>query len=73
MAARVDVIKHLSAQYTEYPVSMGLASNGGIVEVLSSGKGDSWTIIITMPNGQTCVVGSGENWRLLSVKRGRGT
>ena len=44
------------------PVALGLANNGGVVEVLSSKTGSSWTIIITMPNGPTCMVAAGENW-----------
>ena len=39
-----------------------LANNGGVVEVLSSKTGSSWTIIITMPNEPTCMVAAGENW-----------
>ena len=50
-AKRTDVLKHLSAKYTEAPVALGLANNGGVLEVLSSKTGTSWTIIITMPNG----------------------
>ncbi len=61
-AKRGDVLKHLSAKYTEAPVAIGLANNGGLVEVLSSKKRNSWTIIITMPNGSTCMVAAGENW-----------
>ena len=61
-AKRTDVLKHLSAKYTEAPVALGLANNGGVLEVLSSKTGTSWTIIITMPNGPTCMVAAGENW-----------
>lgn len=56
---RGDVLKHLSAKYTEAPVTLGLANNGGVVEVLSSKTGSSWTIIITMPNGPTCMAAAG--------------
>ena len=61
-AKRGDDLKHLSSKYTEAPVALGLANNGGVVEVFSSQKGNSWTIIITMPNGPTCMVAAGENW-----------
>ena len=59
---RADVISHLSKKYSENPVSIGLANNGGVIEVLSSKQGSSWTIIITMPNGMTCMIAAGENW-----------
>lgn len=59
---RGDVVTHLSKKYSEAPVAMGLANNGGVIEVLSSKAGNSWTIIITMPNGTACMIAAGENW-----------
>ena len=64
-AKRTDVLKHLAAKYTEAPVAIGIANNGGVIEVLSSKTGSSWTIIITMPSGPTCMVAAGENWEKL--------
>ena len=58
---RGKFLDHLSDGYKEAPVAMGLASNGSVLEVLASDKG-SWTIILTMPNGVSCVVASGEAW-----------
>jgi len=46
---------------------MGLANNGGVVQILSSLSGTSWTIILTMPNGVTCMIAAGENWEALSI------
>jgi hypothetical protein len=62
---RADVVNHLANKYSEKPVALGLANNGGVIEVLSSGTGESWTswtIIITMPNGTACMIAAGENW-----------
>jgi len=44
---------------------MGLASSGSVVEVLTNEKGASWSIIVTMPTGVTCLVASGEGWEAL--------
>ena len=63
---RGDILKQLSIRYSEAPAAMGLASTGGMVEVLTSPAGGSWTIIMTMPNGMSCLVAAGENWE--SVK-----
>lgn len=41
---------------------MGLASNGSVLEILTSRSGESWSILVTMPNGMTCLIASGENW-----------
>ena len=62
---RSEVVKQLSSQYSEAPVAMGIANNGGVVEILSSQTGTSWTIILTMPNGVTCMIAAGENWESL--------
>ncbi len=37
--ARNEVLGHLDNKYSEAPVAMGLANNGGVIEVLSSGTG----------------------------------
>ncbi|MEK9661835.1 MAG: hypothetical protein VW644_08900 [Alphaproteobacteria bacterium] len=41
---------------------MGLAANGSVLEVLTSNAGESWSILVTMPTGQTSLIASGENW-----------
>jgi hypothetical protein len=64
---RDDVRQHLASKFSETPVAMGIASNGGVVEVYSSGAGESWTIVITMPNGMSCMIASGENWEAVPV------
>lgn len=59
---RGEVMSHLQQKYSEAPVALGLANNGGIVEVLTDKGGKTWTIVITMPNGLSCLVAAGENW-----------
>ena len=59
---REKFIDGLSSSYAESPVAAGLASNGNVVEVLASEHG-SWTIIVTRPNGMSCVIASGEAWQ----------
>jgi hypothetical protein len=58
---RDTFLDSLKEGYSEAPVAMGLVSNGSVLEVLASKKG-SWTIIVTMPNGTSCVVASGDAW-----------
>ena len=38
---RSEVVNQLSSQYSEAPVAMGIANNGGVVEILSSQSGTS--------------------------------
>lgn len=63
---RVTVLRYLSHQYAEKPVAMGLARNGGLIEVLTSHDGGTFTIIVTSPDGRTCMVAAGEAWQPLA-------
>lgn len=60
---RQDVLTQLSTKFKESPVAIGIANNGGLLEVLTAGDGATWTIIITMPNGVSCLVAAGEDWQ----------
>ena len=57
---RVDLIKHLSAKYHEAPAAVGLADNGSLLEVFASKSGETWTVTVTMPNGVSCMVATGQ-------------
>ncbi len=65
---RADVLSGLNGTYTETPTAMGLSNNGGVVEILTSPKGDTWTIIIILPNGMSYLVAAGENWEKMPHK-----
>ena len=60
-----QVMKQLDRRFSETPVAMGLADNGGIVEVYSSKDGATWTMVLTTPNGMSCLIASGEAWESL--------
>ena len=65
---RAKLVNQLLENYAEFPVSMGLASDGTVIEVFTSARG-TWTLLVTHPNGQSCLVATGESWesRLLPV------
>lgn len=65
---RTTVLDYLSARYSEKPIAMGVAANGGLIEVLSSLEGTTFTIIVTMPEGETCMVAAGESWESLPAE-----
>ena len=58
---RDTVLSTLKKTYSETPVSMGLATNGAMIEVLASPSG-SFTIVLTQPSGLACVIAAGEGW-----------
>lgn len=61
-APRIKLLESLSKNYDEAPVSMGVTNSGSLIEILTSPAG-SWTILVTVPGGPTCLVSSGDGWR----------
>ncbi len=60
---RDHVLKLLAKKYKETPIAAGVTNTGGLVEVLAAAKGGTWTIIVTTPQGVSCLVAAGEGWR----------
>lgn len=60
---RAHVLDLLAKKYKEAPVAAGVTNSGGLVEVLTDAKGGTWTIIVTTPQGMSCLVAAGEGWR----------
>ena len=63
---RQSFLSHLGKNYHEATTAMGLTSSGKVIEVLTSDKG-TWTIIVTNPDGRSCLIAAGEEWE--AVKR----
>ena len=64
-APREAVIERLASGYGETRQSIGLGSQGAVVEIFASTETGSWTITVTTPNGTTCLVAAGESWESL--------
>lgn len=64
-APRDEVVAGLATGYDEVRQGAGLTAgpDGGaqVLEVFASAAG-SWTIVVTLPDGMTCLVASGQNW-----------
>jgi len=58
---RVEIVNALQAGHQEQKTAAGLSGNGGLVE-LFTGNGGSWTLLLTLPGGPTCLLGAGEAW-----------
>ena len=63
--SRPEILKQLSSRFKEAPVALGLSRNGSVVEVLTSEDGETWTILVSQPNGPSCLVAIGEGWEEL--------
>lgn len=60
------VVKRLAEKYGETRQYIGLGSNGMMMETFASKETGSWTITMTMPNGITCLLASGQNYEPLN-------
>lgn len=61
---RQNFISHLGKNHHEATTAMGLTSSGKVIEVLTSEKG-TWTIIVTNPDGRSCLIAAGEDWEAI--------
>jgi len=61
---RTEIIKILGKKFNETQRSFGLQGDRRVLELYASPNG-SWTAILTMPGGKSCVVASGESWTQL--------
>ena len=64
---RGSVVSYLEKRYKEVPVAVGVTSNGGLVEVLTTDSGGTWSIIATSARNWSCLVAAGENWRMRAL------
>lgn len=59
---RDQIVQRLGNKYGEARTSRGLSHNNGMVEVYTSEETGTWTILITLPSGETCLVAAGDFW-----------
>ncbi|WP_022702482.1 hypothetical protein [Pseudorhodobacter ferrugineus] len=62
---RATVLAQLADKYGETRQSMGIAANNMVMELFASATSQSWTITVTTPQGQTCLVASGEGFEAM--------
>lgn len=68
---RTEILAELTKRYSEAPVAVGLANSGGLVEVLTNGNGSTWSILVSQPDGTSCLVAAGKEWQ--ELKRAAGS
>lgn len=59
-----DVVKKLEGDFKEARAGLGLAGNGGLVELFVSEEG-GWSVLVTRPDGMTCMIAAGDNWEIM--------
>lgn len=54
----------LAERFDEAPRAIGLDRTGRVMEIVAAESG-SWTILVTAPNGRSCLVASGTAFSIL--------
>lgn len=64
---RAVLTNQLENEHSETQRGVGLTADGRLLEVFASPAG-TWTLLLTRPDGHTCVIGHGEHWQVTPVK-----
>lgn len=62
---RDKVVGHLASKYGETRHSIGLQQGRGVVELFANAESGSWTILLTTPQGVSCLIASGDAYQAL--------
>ena len=63
---RTKVINSLAEKYGETRQGIGLGRNNGVMEIYASSETGTWTILVTLPTGQACLIAAGDAFENLS-------
>lgn len=63
---RSAVVERLAVSYGETRRGIGLAAENAVVELFASDATGTWTITVTLPDGRTCLLASGEHYESLA-------
>ena len=68
---RAKLVRQLEQRYGETSSAAGIADSGGVVELLTAGDGSTWTMLLTLPDGTTRIVATGESWTAIGALPGQ--
>lgn len=71
-ASRTALLDSLSQDYQEEPAAMGMSNGGNVIEVFTARDGKTWTILVTHPDGNSCIVAAGQLWTPLPQQSAAG-
>ena len=66
---RKTVLMKLADGLHERPTSVALTNDGQLLEVVRSDNDQAWTILITSPQGRSCVISEGDSWQNKKIDR----
>ena len=65
-APRDAAIVNLAAKYGETRQTIGLGSGGSVVEMFANTESGGWTVLVTRPDGISCIAVHGQSFAIVS-------
>ncbi|MCB1883051.1 MAG: hypothetical protein KDG89_03490 [Geminicoccaceae bacterium] len=65
-----EIARVLAKTYEEDPVSLGVQTNGNMLQVFASAKSGTFTVLSVAPTGFACILAAGRNWEASKAKAG---
>ena len=62
-AKRDVIVDRLAEFYDESQASIGLSNSRKMIEIWTSAGAGTWTLLMTRPDGISCVIDSGTHWQ----------
>jgi hypothetical protein len=64
-ALRADLLTMLREKYGETRAHTAATNSGALVEVTVNEARQTWSLVLTRPDGWACLISAGEGWRAL--------
>jgi uncharacterized membrane protein len=58
---RADFLKTLKDKFQEESRALGMVGKSSVMEIFTSKTG-TWTILVTAPEGRSCIIAAGNSW-----------
>lgn len=59
----------LEQKFSEARKGYGVTANGAVIEFWVSETGPTWTMLATLPDGNSCIVADGADWGFEPLQR----
>lgn len=59
------VARWLAGNFAELPMARGVQGDGRLFEIYMAKEGATWTVVVTSPAGESCIVTEGTSMELL--------
>ena len=67
---RTQIVQRLQEKYGEARQGIGLQNDGSMLELFVSPERRTWSLLVTLPSGMTCLAAAGEGWEAMPELKG---